>query len=69
MAIKEWAKLGDGQSVPLERALAAFDQFILHDREGDLEEVSITPCSFSSVRELTSSDYCTARQCCPFNPS
>ncbi|KAL8912271.1 MAG: hypothetical protein Q9171_002726 [Xanthocarpia ochracea] len=39
-AIEEWVKLGDGQSIPLEKALAAFDQFVLHDREGDLEEVS-----------------------------
>ncbi|KAI4198404.1 MAG: hypothetical protein LQ348_002028 [Seirophora lacunosa] len=40
MAIKEWVKLKDGQSVPLERALASFDQFVLHEREGDIEEVS-----------------------------
>ncbi|KAI4180490.1 MAG: hypothetical protein L6R41_007212, partial [Letrouitia leprolyta] len=40
MAIQEWVRLKDGQPVPLEKALAAFDQFVLHDREGDLEEVS-----------------------------
>ncbi|KAL8895021.1 MAG: hypothetical protein Q9207_008328 [Kuettlingeria erythrocarpa] len=40
MAIQEWVKLKDGQPVPLERALAAFDQFVLHDQEGDLDEVS-----------------------------
>ncbi|KAL8654701.1 MAG: hypothetical protein Q9210_001347 [Variospora velana] len=40
MAIKEWVKLNDGQSVPLERALASFDHFVLHEREGDIEEVS-----------------------------
>ncbi|KAL8810125.1 MAG: hypothetical protein Q9200_002832 [Gallowayella weberi] len=39
-AIEEWVKLREGQPVPLERALAAFDQFVLHDREGDLDEVS-----------------------------
>lgn len=42
MAIQEWVRLKDGQPVPLEKALAAFDQFVLHDREGDLEEVSST---------------------------
>lgn len=40
MAIQEWVRLKDGQPVPLEKSLAAFDQFVLHDREGDLEEVS-----------------------------
>ena len=40
MAIEEWARLKDGEAIPLERALAAFDMFILHDRDGDLDEVS-----------------------------
>ncbi|KAL8683068.1 MAG: hypothetical protein Q9186_000978 [Xanthomendoza sp. 1 TL-2023] len=39
-AIEEWVKLREGQPVSLERALAAFDQFVLHDWEGDLDEVS-----------------------------
>ena len=39
MAIKEWVKLKDGQAVPLERALAAFDLFVLHGRKGDFDEV------------------------------
>ncbi len=39
MAIGEWAKLKDGQSAPLERALAAYDMLVLHDREGDFDEV------------------------------
>ena len=38
-AIEEWIKLREGQPVSLEQALAAFDQFVLHDRDGDLEEV------------------------------
>lgn len=38
-AIKEWRKVLDGESVNLERALGAFDLFILHDRNGDLNEV------------------------------
>lgn len=40
MAIKEWVKLKDGEAVPLERALAAFDMFVLHGRKGDFDEVS-----------------------------
>lgn len=39
MAIEEWVKLKDGHPIPLERALAAFDMFVLHDREGDIDEV------------------------------
>ncbi|KAL9031095.1 MAG: hypothetical protein Q9196_000858 [Gyalolechia fulgens] len=40
MAIQEWVRLKDGQPVPIEKALAGFDQFVLHEREGDLEEIS-----------------------------
>lgn len=39
MAIKEWMKLNDGDAVPLERALAAFDMFVLHERDGDFLDV------------------------------
>lgn len=39
MAIEEWAKLQDGQEVPLERALAAFDMFILREGVGDFDDV------------------------------
>ena len=39
MAIREWAKLSDGDVVPLERALAAFDMFVLHERDGDFDDV------------------------------
>ena len=39
MAIREWAKLNDGEVVPLERALAAFDMFVLREREGDFHDV------------------------------
>ena len=39
MAIREWAKLNDGDLVPLERALAAFDMFVLHERDGDFDDV------------------------------
>lgn len=39
MAIEEWAKLRDGHEVPLERALAAFDMFILREGEGDFDDV------------------------------
>ena len=39
MAIREWAKLKDGDVVPLERALAAFDMFVLHERDGGFDDV------------------------------
>ena len=39
MAIKEWVKLNEGDVVPLERALAAFDMFVLHERDGDFHDV------------------------------
>lgn len=40
MAVEEWMKLKDGSPVPLERALAAFDMFVLHNREGDFDDVT-----------------------------
>lgn len=39
MGIREWARLNDGDVVPLERALAAFDMFVLHERDGDFHDV------------------------------
>ena len=39
MAIQQWVKLRNGESVSLERALAAFDMFVLHERQGDFVEV------------------------------
>lgn len=39
MAIKEWLGLKDGALVSLERALVAFDMFVLHGRKGDFDEV------------------------------
>lgn len=40
-ALEEWWKLSKGDSVPLERALGAFDLFVLHDEYGDLQEVRL----------------------------
>ena len=40
LAISEWLDLKRGLPGPLERALAAFDLFILQDREGDIFQVS-----------------------------
>lgn len=40
MAIREWVKLYNGDVVPLERALAAFDMFVLHERGGDFHDVA-----------------------------
>jgi F-box protein 21 len=38
-ALGEWGKLAKGESVALERALGAFDLFVVHDQSGDLLEV------------------------------
>ena len=42
-AVQEWARLRDGQEVSLERALAAFDMFVLLDNEEDFDSVSAMP--------------------------
>ena len=39
MAIKEWFRIRHGKEQSLERALGAFDMFILDDRRGDFDEV------------------------------
>jgi F-box protein 21 len=39
-ALAEWRKVLTGDCVRLERALGAFDLFVLHDQHGDLVEVS-----------------------------
>lgn len=39
MAIREWAKLKDEGTTSLERALTAFDMFVLSDRQGDFDYV------------------------------
>ena len=40
MAIQGWVKLSEGAQIPLEKALAGFDLFVLHGREGDQYEIS-----------------------------
>ncbi|KAI6709260.1 hypothetical protein JHW43_008207 [Diplocarpon mali] len=39
-ALAEWHKVASGDDVALERALGAFDLFILHDQRGDFLEIS-----------------------------
>lgn len=39
MAIKDWMTLKEGGTLALERALVAFDMFVLHGRKGDPNEV------------------------------
>ena len=41
MAVKEWVKLKNGQGTSLERALGAFDMFVLERRKGDFNEVHL----------------------------
>lgn len=45
-------KLKDGLSVPLERALAVFDMFVLHDRVGDFDEVSLENVRYSRTLQI-----------------
>lgn len=40
MAVEEWARLRDGQHVSLEKALEAFDMFVVDDSEEDLDGIS-----------------------------
>ena len=42
MAIQEWAKVRNLADVSLERAIGAFDSFIVQDRSGDFNEVRNT---------------------------
>jgi F-box protein 21 len=37
--LEEWKNLSLGESISLERALGAFDMFVIHDTYGDLVEV------------------------------
>lgn len=39
IAIQELFKLGQGEDIPLERALGGLDMFVLQDRDGDLDDV------------------------------
>ncbi|KFZ22666.1 hypothetical protein V502_02868 [Pseudogymnoascus sp. VKM F-4520 (FW-2644)] len=39
-ALDEWRRLSRGDDIPIERALGCFDMFVLHDRNGDLCEIS-----------------------------
>ncbi|KFY33427.1 hypothetical protein V494_07641 [Pseudogymnoascus sp. VKM F-4513 (FW-928)] len=39
-ALDEWHKLSRGDDVSMEHALGCFDMFVLHDRNGDLCEIS-----------------------------
>lgn len=41
MALQEWSRLAAGQCASIENALVAFDMFVLHDREGDFDDVSL----------------------------
>lgn len=46
IAIPEWSRLRNGEDVPLERALGAFDMFVLGAGTGDLENVRIQGYGF-----------------------
>ncbi|EAS36782.3 hemimethylated DNA binding domain-containing protein [Coccidioides immitis RS] len=40
IAISEWSRVRNGEDIPLERALGAFDLFVLEAGTGDLEDIS-----------------------------
>lgn len=42
-ALTEWQAMLKGKVVPLERALGAFDMFVLHENRGDFHEVRNLP--------------------------
>ena len=52
IAVQEWTNARESHSNPdefqLERSLAAFDMFVLHDHEGDIEEVRNSCTEISS---------------------
>jgi hypothetical protein len=69
MAIEEWVKLKAGKSVPLERALAAYDMLVLHDREGDFDDVSGDPLEgWLENKWLIASGFYASRPSGPRNP-
>ena len=39
MAIREWSRIQNLSDASLERGLAAYDMFVLHDGVGDFDEV------------------------------
>ena len=41
MAIEAWLAFRNGHGLDLEKALAAFDMFVLHDKRGDFIEVNL----------------------------
>jgi len=51
IALAEWSRLANGDKVSLERALGAFDLFVLHDQRGDLLEVRTV--TMNHVMKLT----------------
>lgn len=49
IALQEWVKLSKGENVPLEKALAGFDLFVVQGRKGDYDEIST---ALDNVAEL-----------------
>ena len=58
MAIREWSKLKDMQDISLERALVAFDMFVLHERNGDSDQVRSIQSLCVQITDVT--DYYTS---------
>ena len=64
-AVEEWSRLHRGDEVSLERALAAFDMFVLQHGQGDFDEVCQNVSLIKKEALLTLQvDIFKTRQCC-----
>jgi hypothetical protein len=61
IAVLEWNKLKNGEHVSLERALGAYDMFVLHDREGDFDDVRVDAFVSNRVNFELATDITTSR--------
>ncbi|MCJ1414554.1 hypothetical protein MMC32_000881 [Xylographa parallela] len=63
-AIEEWSRLQNQEDISLERALGAYDMFVLHDREGDFDEISTRLDAIADAirAEYTDINYQSPRQ-------
>ena len=52
-ALEQWAQLGKGEDISLEKALGSFDLFVLHDQHGDLLEVRRQAKKNGTLQKLT----------------
>jgi hypothetical protein len=68
-ALEQWAQLGKGEDISLERALGSFDLFVLHDQHGDLLEVWNRHIQDIAVADTANSDLRSLRRSTCSSPS